>query len=123
MRYQVLKKIKAKTPQGEMEILAEQIIEMPAKKAAIHVKKGIITPIERRAYKVYSEILNCCLWVVPDVQARDILRADRIQEAIYTQPEVAGLLKADKETLKATHKIKQIFPDAEVKDVKKRDKC
>jgi hypothetical protein len=79
MRYQVITSFRVDTDQGEIELLPGQIINLAQCKASKLLAEGKITPAERVAYKVYSEILHAHLWVVYGPEDR--LRAQGISEA------------------------------------------
>ena len=64
MRYKVLEPFRVKTSKEEMELQAGQVITLPQDKAIRLLNEGRITPIDKVAYKVYSEILQAYLWVV-----------------------------------------------------------
>lgn len=78
------------------------------------IEAGKITPIEKVSYKIYSELLGCCLWVVTDEKDMKTLRNEGITEPIYTHREITELKKLPKGDIKEIHKVKQVFPDAKV---------
>lgn len=118
MRYQILQPFTVKTSQREIELQTGQIIILPEDKAIRLIETGKITPIERVAYKIYSELLGCCLWVVADDADIQTLRAEGITEPVYTSIEI-NKLKEVPEALKDIHRVKQVFPDSKVEDVKR----
>jgi hypothetical protein len=118
MRYQVSDTFKVKTSKGEMELKTGQVITLPHDKAIKLLIEGKITPIERVAYKVYSEILQAYLWVVDTDEDMHSLRSQGINEAIYTGDEIRNLKNLCKDSLKEIHKIKQVFPESIVEEVK-----
>ena len=63
MKYQVLDTFTVKTSQGEIELQPGQVITLPHETAIKLLNEGKITPVEKVAYKVYSEILQAHLWV------------------------------------------------------------
>lgn len=84
--------------------------------------EGKISPINRVAYKVYSEILQAYLWVVYDSVVYDsedmkVLREQGVTEAIYTRHDIAELKKLPKEALKDIHRVKEVFKDSKIKHV------
>lgn len=118
MKYQVLEPFKVKTSQGETELKAGQVITLQKEKALRLLSEGKITPLEKVAYKVYSEILQAYLWVVADDEEMKALRsAEGITEAIYTYPEIAELKKLSKEDLKTIHRVKEVFEDSKIEQV------
>jgi hypothetical protein len=70
--------------------------------------------------KVYSEILDCYLWIVTDNEHREALKASEgISEVIYTSHEVKELKKLSTEDLKTIHKVREIFPDSTIEEIKR----
>ncbi len=118
MKYKVLDSLKAQTTQGEMELQPGQVITLPHDKAIRLLNEGKITPIEKVAYKVYSEILQAYLWVVDTDEDMHSLRSQGVSEAIYTGDEIRKLRSLSKDSLKEIHKVKQVFPESIVEEVK-----
>lgn len=119
MKYQVLELFKVKTSQGEMELQPGQIITLPKDKAIKLLNEGKITPIEKVAYRVYSEILQAHLWVVDTVEDMHSLRSQGIAETIYSHDEIKELRKLSKEDLREIHKVKEIFPESTIEEIKR----
>ncbi|OGW36958.1 MAG: hypothetical protein A2Y97_10155 [Nitrospirae bacterium RBG_13_39_12] len=120
MKYQVLEAFKVRTSQGEMEPQPGQVITLPHDKAIRLLNEGKITPIERVAYKVYSEILQAYLWIVDTDQDMHSLRSQEVSEAIYTADEIRKLKGGEKDSLKAIHQVKEVFEDSHVDEVIKK---
>ena len=117
MKYKVLDSLKVQTSQGRMELQPGQVITLPHDKAVRLLNEGKVTPIEKVAYKVYSEILQAYLWVVETDQDMHSLRSQGITEAIYTYPEIAELKKLSKEDVKEIHRVKEIFENSKIKEI------
>jgi len=117
MKYQILEAFKVKTSQGEMELQPGQIIALQSEKALKLLSEGKITPIEKVAYKVYSEILQAYLWVVDTDDDMHSKRSQGNEEAIYTRKEIAILRKLPKEYLKDIHQIKRVFPMSTIEEI------
>jgi hypothetical protein len=81
-----------------------------------NTKKGKEVSL-RVAYKVYSEILQAYLWVVFDEKDTETLRSQDIKEAIYTDDEIRKLKSLDKESLKALHKVKEVFENSKIEQI------
>src|SRR4030043_835239 len=120
MKYQVLEAFKVRTSQGEMKPQPGQVITLPHDKAIRLLNEGKITPIERVAYKVYSEILQAYLWIVDTDQDMHSLRSQEVSEAIYTADEIRKLKGGEKDSLKAIHQVKEVFEDSHVDEVIKK---
>lgn len=120
MKYKVLDRFKAQTTQGEMELQVGQVITLPHDKAIKLLNERMIKPVEKVAFKIYSEILQEHLWVVETDQDMKALRSQGNTEAIYTLREIPELKKIPREDLKAIHNIKETFPESTIKDVKLR---
>lgn len=118
MKYKVLDSFKAQTDKGEMELQVGQIITLPYDKAIRLLNEGKITPIEKIAYKVWSEILQAYLWVVDTNEDMHSLRSQGKTEAIYTGDEIRKLRSLSKDSLKEIHKVKEIFPESIVEEIK-----
>lgn len=106
MKYQVLKPMKVMTSKGEREIEAGQIVELEKDKAIPLLEKGKIVPVEQVAYKIYSELLGCYLWVIETDRDLADIQAD---EAFYTKDEIRKLHGIDKNTLKVIHEAKAML--------------
>lgn len=117
MRYKVLDSFKALTKEGERELQEGQVITLPKDTAIKLLNDGKITPIEKVAYKVYSEILQTYLWVVDTDEDMHSLRGHGISEAIYTADEIKRLKGMDKDSLKAIHKVKEVFENSNVEQI------
>lgn len=118
MRYQVLESFKVKTSQTEKVIEAGQIITLPQDRAIKLLNEGKITPIEKVAYKVYSEILQAYLWIVDTDQDMHSLRASQgVSEAIYTAGEIKKLKCLSKDSLREIYKVKQVFENSKIEEI------
>ncbi len=117
MRYQILQPFTVKTPQKTLELQAGQVITLPEDKAIKLITAGKIIPIERIAYKIYSELLDCFLWVVADDKDMETLRDNGITEPIYTEHDITEIKKLPKEALKEIHKVKKVFPESKVNQI------
>lgn len=120
MRYQVLEPFKVKTSKEEMELQAGQIITLPHDKALKLLNKGKITPVEKIAYKVYSEILQAYLWVVDTDEDMYSLRSKKVSEAIYTGEEIRKLKGLDRDSLKEINRVKEVFEGSKVEEITRR---
>ena len=118
MRYQVLETFKVKTSQGEIELQAGQTITLPHDKVLKLLNEGKIRPVERVAYRVYSEILEAYLWVVETDHDMHSLRSQGVSEAIYRPDEIKKLKGLDKDSLKAIHNAKKAFAESTIEEVK-----
>ncbi|MDA8086739.1 MAG: hypothetical protein M0Z75_08575 [Nitrospiraceae bacterium] len=122
MRCLVLDSFKARTDTGEMEIKPGQIVSLPKEAAIRLLNESKVEPIQRTAIKVYSRILDACLWVVQDEADREALQASEgISSAVYTVDEVHRLYekKAGPTILRRVHEVKQLFPGSIIREVKK----
>ncbi|MFH0773890.1 MAG: hypothetical protein V2A53_00125 [bacterium] len=118
MKYQVLETFKVRTLKEEIELQSGQIVTLPHDKAIRLLNEGKITPIEKVAYKVYSELLQAHLWVVDTDEDMHSLRSQGISAAIYTGDEIRKLRSLSKDSLKEIHKAKEVFPESIVDEVK-----
>lgn len=122
MKYQVLQNFKVKTSKGELELQSGQIVTLPHEIIIELLNKGKIIPIEKAAYKIYSEILQAYLWVVETDQDMHSLKAQGITEAIYTFDECQKLKGLSKDSMKCIHNVKEIFENSKVNSVNKLSK-
>lgn len=74
----------------------------------------------RIAVRQWSEVLQAHLWVVADDEDTKALRSQGIKEAIYTADEIRKLKGISKESLKKIHKIKEVFLESNIEEVKKK---
>ncbi len=117
MKYLVLEPFAVKTSQVKKELQTGQLITLSTDKALRLLNEGKITPAERVAYKVYSELLQAHLWVVETDQDMHSLRTQGISEAVYTRKEIKELRKLPKEHLKAIHEAKELFPLSSIEEI------
>ncbi|MBF0487212.1 MAG: hypothetical protein HQK98_03540 [Nitrospirae bacterium] len=68
------------------------------------------------AVKIWSEVLQCFLWVVPDRDDVKALRDTGVMEAIYAHGEVMSLKGSSIDHLQAVHAAKVVFTEGLVKD-------
>ena len=122
MKYQVLEPFKVRTSQGEIELKPGQVVTLPHDKAIKLLNEGKITSVEKVAYKVYSEILQGYLWIVDTDHDLSSFGDRGITEAIYTGDEIKKLKRIDKDVLKELHKVKEVFENSIVEQVKPREK-
>ncbi|MDA8169513.1 MAG: hypothetical protein M0Z59_07430 [Nitrospiraceae bacterium] len=114
MRYLVLETFQTK--QGQIQ--AGQLVSL-SKDAAIRlINEGKIEPL-KAAIKVYSRILDAYLWVIQNEADRETLRG--ISDPVYTADEIDKLhsQKPSPEALRRVHEVKQTFPGAIIREVKK----
>ena len=121
MKYRVLRIFKVRTPEGEMDIQPGQIVILPQDKGIKLLNEGKVIPIERAALKVWSEVLQGYLWVVYDEEDIEVLRKEVLKGSIYTILEVKQLKGLSKSSLKDINQVKEIFPEATVEKILKRD--
>ena len=74
---------------------------------------------EKKAYKIYSKILDDCLWIVANGKELQELVDEGIKGTIYTREEVSRMIDegVSKEGLKAIHKVKKSFTGAMVENI------
>lgn len=120
MNFKVLKDFKAETPSGILTLKEEQKIKLSKAEAIPLIESGMIIPIEKVAYRIYSEILQSYLWVVDTNQDMHLLRSQGISEAAYTTAEIRKLKGTCKDSLKVVHEVKTAFPESRVENIKKK---
>lgn len=120
MTFRVLEDVNLKTPEGILTLKAGQAVAMDKADAIPLIEAGIITPIEKGAYRIYSEVLQAYLWIVDTDKDMHSLRAQCITEAVYSGDEIRKLKGMDVDGLKKVHKVKEIFPESIIKDVKRQ---
>ena len=120
MRYQVKKQFRVRTSDGEMELQPGQVVTLSSETALRLLNEGKIIPIERVAYRIYSEILEAFLWVADTDEDMKSLRDRSITEPIYTADEIQKLKGINKENLKKVHKVKEVFENSKVEDFQQK---
>ena len=118
MKFKVLKEIEVETPEGIMTLIPEQVIQLSKAEAIPLIQAYLLQPIEKVAYKVYSEILQTYLWVVETDEDMHSLRSKKVSEAICTGEEIKKLKGLSKDSLREIHKVKQVFPESIVEEIK-----
>jgi|GEM_PF-1421428 hypothetical protein len=68
-------------------------------------KKAKMAPV-----KIFSKLFNEEIWLVADQEEMELLVSRGIKEAIYMAWEIPVLRGKDKESLKAVHATKKVFP-------------
>ena len=110
MKYIVLDRFKARTKDGEVDLDPGQVITLPDDKALKLITEGKVSPAERVAFRVFSEILQAHLWVVYGTADLQALRRQGIIEQAYTAGEISALRKQPGANLKTIHAVKETFP-------------
>lgn len=101
------------------------LIEHPQEKvlpllAMIKANRGAVIEYLRQqekpglAYKIYSDVLDACLWVCKTEADRRALRQQGITEPVYTTSEIVELKKMPKDckgqqALRCVYSIKAVF--------------
>lgn len=120
MTFEILKEFETETLEGTLILKEGQKVRLSKEEAIPLIQDGLIQPVEKVAYRIYSEILQAYLWVVDTDQDMHLLRASQgITEAIYSHDEIKELRKLSKEDLKENHKVKEIFPESTIEEIKR----
>jgi hypothetical protein len=122
MTFNVLEDINIETPEGLVTLNQGQIIKLTKDEAIPFIEAGIITPVEKVAYRIYSKILQAYLWVVDTDQDMHTLRSRGNTEAIYTHDEIPKLKGLDKDALKGIQKVKEVFENSIIEEVNPKEK-
>jgi hypothetical protein len=123
MTFAVLQEFETETPEGTLMLKEGQKVRLSKEEALPLIQDGLIQPIEKVAYRIYSNILQAYLWVVADDKDRETLRASQgIREVIYSHDEIKKLKGLSSESLREIHKVKQIFENSEIEECKKNEK-
>lgn len=121
MTFEILKEFETETSEGTLMLKEGQKVRLSKEEAMPLIQDGLIQPIEKVAYRVYSNILQGYLWVVADGEDREVLKASQdITEAIYSQDEIKELRGLSKEDLREIHKIKETFPESTIEQITKK---
>ena len=121
MKFRISENINLKTSKGKIELKPGQIATLPHDVAVKLLNANKITPIGKAIYKIYSKILDSCLWVVAtDAEMRKMLD-EGIEEPIYTHEDITKLGGVSRKGLIKIHNIKKIFPGATVEDIKHKN--
>ena len=115
IHYQTKTSLKLHTSQGIVELGPGRVISLADEKEAIRlINERKITPIDPDRWKIFSEILQDHLWVVPALEDAADLIAQGVEEPIYTEEEVDWERGASRETKRAVHQVKKAFPGSRV---------
>jgi hypothetical protein len=118
MQYRVLEPLLSfETSEGTFTLYKGQMVNLPKDIAMRLLEEGKIEPVKKAAYKIYSKILDCYLWIVETDQDMNSLRDQGVTEAIYTNDEVKELQKLSREDLKAIHEVKETFKHSKIEAV------
>jgi hypothetical protein len=76
---------------------------------------------EKKAYRIFSNILNDHLWFVPDESSK-FIPGSNPDETIYSMSEIRELLKIkDQEGLKQLHEVKKVFNESRIIEINHRE--
>jgi len=114
LKYRVLQEIETET----VILKPGQVIKLSEDDAIPLINEGLIFPIERIIYRIFSRLLQKYLWIVKDGTDMKALNASqKATDAIYTATEIRRLKGMNRETLRSIHKIKEIFPASTIEEV------
>lgn len=119
MIFKILREFEVNTPSGTLTLKEGQKIRLSKEEAVPLIQGRFIQPIERVAHKVWSEILQAYLWAVDTVEDMHSLRSQGIAEIIYSHDEIKELRKFSKEDMREIHKVKEIFPESTIEEIKR----
>jgi len=71
----------------------------------------------RIVYRIYSETLECYLYVVETDQDLHSLRSQGKTDPTYTAEEIQKLRGICKDSLREIHKIKEVFQDSKIEEI------
>lgn len=115
MTFEILKEFETETPEGTLMLKEGQKVMLSKEEAIPLMEAGIITPIEKVAYRIYSNILPGYLWKVDTDRDMHSLRASQgVSEAIYTADELKKLKGLSKDSLREIHKVKEVFENSTI---------
>jgi len=117
MTFEVLKDFEAETPSGTMTLKEGQRVRLSREEAIPLIQDGFLQPLERVAYRIYSEVLGCHLFIVETNQDMHSLRTQGVTEAIYTGDEIKKMKRLSKDSLKTIHDVKTVFKNSKVEEV------
>lgn len=120
MTFKVLTEFEADTPSGTLTLKKGQAIKLSKEEAIPLIEEGKIIPVEKVAYRIYSKILETYLWVVETDQDLHSLKSQGVAGAIYTGEEIQKLKGLGKDSLKEIHKVKEVFENSKVEQIKPR---
>jgi len=121
MTFEVLKEFETETPEGTLMLKEGQKVKLSKEEAIPLIQDGLIQPIEKVAYRIYSEVLQAYLWVVDTDEDMHSLRSQGVKEAIYIQHETTKLKELSKEELNEIHKVKETFSESTVEEIKRSE--
>jgi hypothetical protein len=117
MIYKVTTDFTVETINETVNLKEGQKVRLSKEEAIPLIQDGLIQPIGKAAFRIYSEILQAYLWVVDTDEDMHSLRAKGVTGAIYTHHEIKELKKLSKEDLKEIHKVKEVFPESTVEEI------
>ena len=98
--------------------------DLAAFQSAVNEVKGLYAEalFTRRqvAIKVYSELLDCNLWLVATEKDMKALRQQGVKEAIYTAEEIKRLSSLGKDFLNGLHRFKEVFSEGTIEEINKK---
>jgi hypothetical protein len=120
MKFKVLAAFQVETEKaGTIKLTAGQTVELSPAKALRLLEAGKISPVERVAYRVFSEVLQSHLWVVYGPEDMHAIRTHGISEPVYSAEEIKKLKGASKEDLRTIQEVKTAFPASVVEDIER----
>ncbi len=109
-------------PPKEKALPLLEILKRNRETVIAYLRQKAKTP--ELAYKIYSEILDACLWVVEMPEAVQKLRQQGVTEPVYTRAEIVELKKLPKDdkgrqALSCIHRVKVVFAsDTKIEAIK-----
>ncbi|MBM4135936.1 MAG: hypothetical protein FJ241_03805 [Nitrospira sp.] len=119
MTFKILREFETETPEGTLMLKEGQEVRLSKEEAILLIQDGLISPIEKVAYRIYSNILQAYLWAVETDEDMYSLRSQGIKEATYTGDEIRKLKGLDKDSLRVIHQVKEVFEGSKVAEITK----
>ena len=123
MTFEVLKEFETETPEGTFMLKEGQKIRLSKEEAIPLIQDGLIQPIEKVAYRIYSNILQAYLWVTAnDKDSKTIKASQGFSEAIYAADEIKERRKLSKDDLREIYNVKETFPESTIEEITRKVK-
>lgn len=117
MIFKILREFETETPEGTFMLKEGQRVRLSKEEAMPLIQDGLIQPIEKVAYRIYSSILQAYLWVVDTNEDMHTLRFQGVSEAVYTGNEIKKLRGLRKDSLIGIHRVKEVFENSKVEEI------
>ena len=114
MMVMVLAEFKIRVRGEEIDLHPGQRVKLKDAIAERLISEGKVQKAKMASVKIFSKLFNEEIWLVADQEEMEALVSKGVKEPIYMAWEILVLKGKDKESLKAVHATKKVFPGSAI---------